>query len=202
MRLGKIVSDSLGPGVGCRRKWTHAHLSIFFRGLCSALGQVRKGGAVNRLIKAVGSLALGVSTLGATPQTETATFIMTKGYDKGAGIGTATIQDFYLLPDGLSCRHKKRLTGLAMFSGPSITKSVPAGAPLNLYVTAQRIVGYSTGVCQNNITFTPIPHPVYNVVQRTVVWSSCHIEVIDSATNEAPLDLRQDNTLKCVKMKN
>lgn len=157
---------------------------------------------MNRLIKTVGSLALGVVTLGAAPQTETATFIMSKGYDKGAGIGTATIQDFYLLPDGLTCHHKKRLTGLAMFSGPSITKSVPAGAPLNLVVTTQRIAGYSTGVCQNSVSFTPIPHHIYNVVQRTAVWSSCHIEVIDAATNEAPLDLRQDNSLKCIKTRN
>lgn len=156
---------------------------------------------MNQLIKAVGGLALGVVTLGVAPQSETATFVMRKGYDKGAGVGTATIQDFYLLPEGLTCRHKKRLTGLAMFSGASITKSVPAGAPLNLYVTAQRIVGYSTGVCQNNVTFTPIPHHTYNVVQRTVVWDSCHIEVVDAATNEAPLDLKQDNSLKCVKTK-
>ncbi len=156
---------------------------------------------MDRLIKAVGGLALGAVALGAAPQTDTATFIVSKGYDKGAGVGTATIQDFFLLPDGLTCRHKKRLTGLSMFSGASITKSVPAGTPLNLYVTVQRIVGYSTGVCQNNVTFTPIPHHIYNVVQRTAVWSSCHIEVIDTATNEPPLDLKQDNSLECIKTK-
>lgn len=175
-------------------------MSIRLRGLCSARGGNRlAGAAMYRFIKGAGILALGIVSLGAAPQGESATLIMSKGYDKGAGFGTATLQDYYLLPDGLTCHHKKRLAGLSLFSGTSVTKSVPAGTPLNIFTAVQRIVGYSTGVCQNNVTFTPLPSHTYTVVQRTVVWGSCQIEVVDTATNGAPVDLTQDNSLECIR---
>jgi len=154
---------------------------------------------MNRWIKAAGIAALGLMTLGATPQTETATVTMGKGYDKGAGLGVATVQQYYLLPEDATCGRKKRLAVFNMMTGTSTTKPVPAGSPVNIYAAVERTNPLGTGVCQNNVTFTPIPGHGYTVLQRSAVWTSCKIEVTDTATSQPPADLKQDNSVECIK---
>lgn len=155
---------------------------------------------MHRWIKAAAISALGVATLGAAPQTETATVTMGKGYDKGAGLGAATVQQYFLLPDGATCHGKKQLAVFSMFSGKSITKPVPAGALVNIYAGVERANAFGTRVCQNNVTFTPVPGHDYTVLQRSAVWKSCNIEVTDTATNQPPADLNQDNSVECIKV--
>ena len=153
---------------------------------------------MHRWIKTAGIAALGVASLGAAPPPESATVTMGKGYDKGAGLGTATVQQYYLLPDGATCHGKQRLAVFSMFSGKSTTKPVPAGAPVNIFAAVERANAFDTGVCQNNVTFTPIPGHGYTVLQRSAVWASCNIEVTDTATNQPPADLKQDNSVQCI----
>ncbi len=143
-------------------------------------------------------MALGVGASGATPQTESATVTMGKGYDKGAGLGAATVQQYYLLPDDATCGRKKRLAVFNMMTGTSTTKPVPAGAPVNIYAAVERTNAFDAGVCQNNVTFTPIAGHSYSVLQRSRVWDSCKIGVIDTATNQEPADLKQVNSVECI----
>nr|WP_299850531.1 hypothetical protein [Sphingomonas bacterium] len=80
----------------------------------------------------------------------------------------------------------------------SVTKPIPAGAPVNIYASVQRITSFGGGVCQNNVSFTPIAGHNYSVLQRSAVWQSCSIDVVDTSTNLVPLDLKQDNSVECV----
>ncbi|MEO7689605.1 MAG: hypothetical protein ABIS51_09990 [Sphingomonas sp.] len=152
---------------------------------------------MRRWIRATGVAALAVAVLGATNPTESATVTMGKGYDKGLGPGAATTQVYFLLPNEATCQGKKRLAVFGMLSGKSITRPVPAGIPIDIYAVIQRSENYRTGVCRNNVTFTPIPSHSYAVLQRSAVWESCKIEVTDLATNEMPADLKRDNSLEC-----
>ena len=152
---------------------------------------------MRRWIKAAGIAALGVAASGATPQTESASVTMGKGYDRGVGPGAATMQGYFLLSDAATCHGMKRLAGFGMISGKSSTRPVPAGAPVSIYAMVQRTENYRTGVCQNSVTFTPIPNHNYSVLQRSAVWESCRIDVVDIATNQAPADLTRNNALKC-----
>jgi hypothetical protein len=154
---------------------------------------------MQRWIKAAGIAALGFAVLGATGEIESATVTMGKGYDKGAGFGVATVQQYYLLPDDANCGRKKRLAVFNMMTGATTTKPVPAGAPVNIYAAVERSNAFDHGVCQNNVIFTPVTGHAYSVLQRSAVWDSCRIEVIDTTTNAAPVDLKQDNSVECIK---
>lgn len=143
-------------------------------------------------------MALAITTSGARDQPESASVTMSKGYDKGMGFGVGTIQQYYLLPSDATCRHKKSLAIFSALTGKSVTKPIPAGAPVNIYASVQRITSFGGGVCQNNVSFTPIAGHNYSVLQRSAVWQSCNIEVIDMSTNLTPLDLKQDNSVECV----
>jgi len=152
---------------------------------------------MHRWIRAAGIAALAGAVMGATNPTDSATVTMGKGYDKGVGLGAATIQNYYPLSNDATCHGKKRLAVFSMVSGKSITRPVPAGVPVDIYAVIERAENSRTGVCRNNVTFTPIRSHSYRVLQRSVVWDSCKIEVTDIATNEAPADLKPDNSLKC-----
>jgi hypothetical protein len=154
---------------------------------------------MRRWIKVAGIAALGVAILGATNPPESATVTMSKGYDKGSGLGTATMQQYFLLPNGATCRGKQRLALLGWMTGKSVAKPVPAGTSIDIFAVIERVNAFHDGVCQNNVTFTPIPGHSYTVIQRTAVWDSCKIEVTDIATNQTPADLKQDNSVECVK---
>jgi len=154
---------------------------------------------VNRVIKAAGIAALAVATLVGAGQIDSATVTMGKGYDKGVGLGAGTMQDYYLLASDGGCHHRKSLANFSMLTPKSVTKPLPAGALVNIYAVVGRLTGPVARVCENNVSFTPIPSHHYSVLQRTAVGQSCQIEVIDSATNEAPVDLNQDNSLSCTK---
>ncbi|MDH7973333.1 hypothetical protein QH494_14175 [Sphingomonas sp. AR_OL41] len=152
-----------------------------------------------RVIRAAGIAVLGLALLGAAGEMGTATVTMAKGYDKGAGFGVATVQQYYLLPDDANCRRQKRLAVFNMMTGMTTTKPVPAGAPINIYAAVERVNAFEHGVCQNNVIFTPLAGHAYSVLQRSAVWDSCRIEVIDTTTNAAPADLKQDNSVACIK---
>ncbi|CAN5459853.1 hypothetical protein BH10PSE14_BH10PSE14_38960 [soil metagenome] len=150
-------------------------------------------------IRTAGIATLCFTTAGAADPIETATVTMGKGYDKGSGLGTATVQQYYLLPGDATCGRRKRLAVFNMMTGASTTKPVPAGIPVNIYAAVERVNAFDHGVCQNNVIFTPIPGHAYSVLQRSAVWQSCRIEVIDSATNTVPGDVKQDNSVECIK---
>lgn len=149
-------------------------------------------------IVAAGIAALACAAAAAPDPVETATVTMTKGYDKGSGFASATVQQIFLLGKNASCDRKKRLAIFNWMTGTSTTKPIPAGAPVNIYADVERVNALDHGVCQNNVIFTPIAGHSYTLVQRSAVWQSCHIEVIDTATNQPPEDLRQDNSVECI----
>jgi hypothetical protein len=154
---------------------------------------------MNRSIRIAAVTVLGFTSLGATDPVGTASVKMAKGYDKGAGFGAATVQRYYLLPADGTCGRKKRLAVFNAMTGASTTKPIPANVAVNIYAAVERTNAFDHGVCQNNVIFTPIAGHSYNLTQRSAVWDSCKIEVIDTATNQAPDDLRQDNSVECIK---
>ena len=153
---------------------------------------------MRRSIKLAGIAVLGIAILGATNPPQTATVTMSKGYDKGVGLGAATVQQYFLLPQGATCRGKQRLAMFSWMSGKSVAKPVPAGTPVDIFAAVERANAFHDRVCQNHVTFTPIPDHRYTVLQRSVVWDSCRIEVIDTATDQMPADLKEDNSVKCI----
>lgn len=125
-----------------------------------------------------------------------ATLVTYKGYDKGLALGTATVQEYWVVPDR-SCKKMKRLSAFTWASGPRAVNLVPTGKPLILKGITDRMepgltyegAAVRSVTCTNFVSFTPKTGRLYEVRQKSVVNKSCQTEIVDFATGLPPADL-------------
>lgn len=160
----------------------------------------------NRIVRTVTATlplaAVLLFTLGARARSQdesaapTATFVFHKSYDRGFGLGRATVQSYYHLPAGI-CRGRRRQAAFTFIGASQKRRSLPAGQPLTLWMMTQTFTPGMESRCQNAVRFTPRPGAAYDVALRSVVGSYCEISIVESGTGLAPEGLTYDNNISC-----
>ena len=138
---------------------------------------------------------------GAVSSTPNASITVSKGYDKGAGLGTGTAQ-FYDFNSENVCKGRKRIYKFSAITGRQNTKDLPAGNPIYVMAYVKRYTpGYGinldVGTCRNTVSFTPKAGENYQVRQQVIVGQSCSFSVIAHGTGAPPPDLREVDALDC-----
>jgi hypothetical protein len=120
-----------------------------------------------------------------------------KGYDRGVGLGRASIQDYRLLREG-DCLKSKSLARFSWANGPTKTVVLPGSKFMRFEALTRYLESDSTANCNLYFGFTPEAGRRYRITQNAIVPVRCDIEVIDLTTNAPPSDLMRVNLRDCV----
>ena len=118
----------------------------------------------------------------------TAQVTILKGYKGGGGLGAANLQRHWMTSDK-SCAKWHKIATFNSFTGSNTIKKIPAG---NVSSFQAEIVNYTYGsraICTNYYSFTPLKGHEYVITQETIVYDTCKVNVVDSATGSPPPDL-------------
>ena len=137
----------------------------------------------------------------------TASVVMKKGYDKGAGLGTGTAQFYDHAPDN-RCTGRKRLYKFSLITGAQANKPIPAGQVIFLSAYTNRYnsqmdgsvpsgVSVNTAKCESRVEFTPIAGETYEVVQKVEIGKNCTMQIIAKSSMAPPADLKEVDPATC-----
>jgi hypothetical protein len=141
-------------------------------------------------------LAGCVGTYKVATNANVATIEFLKGYDKGFGLGAASVQFYSISRE--KCGTYQPIATMDMTSGPKAIKPVEANRAIYLEAYAQRYASTYNADCQNRVSFVPQPGARYEVVQRAIEVETCHLEVrsLSGAADPEVAHLRKEDCPK------
>jgi len=153
-----------------------------------------------QLLRAVALSAILATLVSARSEQEpppaTATLVIKKSYDIGAGFGTGTRQLYFTVADR-NCKAKKKIAAFSLVTGNEKVVEVAADRAVTIWAFTEHFSARYQTLCQNAFSFTPARGARYVLMLQTAVYTGCQVVVQDSASSAPPLDLNYDNDLQC-----
>ena len=118
--------------------------------------------------------------------------------DVGFGYGRASLQKYHLV-DAEKCWKLKQLGFVTAFGSSSKAKRIPAARRIEIEAYTNHDSRSMSGFCTNRIAFTPNAGGHYSIKQVAIVGEYCRMEVIDTSTGRAPVDLEHVAPGSCKK---